>query len=202
MFIVYGWSNRFIESRDIYGSCIKCNSPSLILTGYQKTFNVFWIPVIPIGKSRYIFCSSCNTSFDPEDYTEGSPDKDIRFKTPWWSFTGLIIAAIFFGMGKLFEGATPYNEKIVIQNPHAGTYFIFENHDEIMNEIFYMIGKIEGINGDAYWLRFCGYSYSNLYQAKKLLQKAKERPADFFDENIIEVPKAEFKKIPIVSMTV
>ena len=52
--IVWGWSTKEIGTKETNGTCPSCSSPNLVVVGLQRVFDIFWIPIIPLGKSTCI----------------------------------------------------------------------------------------------------------------------------------------------------
>ena len=91
--IVWGWAAKKIGTHDVKGVCPSCKNATLVLVGWQRTFDVFWIPTIPLKKTSHVHCITCNASYSPEGFSER-----IHFKTPWWAFSGLILLGTLFSL--------------------------------------------------------------------------------------------------------
>lgn len=66
MFFIWGWNTRCIGENETNYSCSHCGYEEMTLVFMQKYFEVFFIPLIPLGKSEYLICSQCETQFKVE----------------------------------------------------------------------------------------------------------------------------------------
>ncbi len=195
--IIWGWSTKKIGSRKIEGSCMACQSNNLMLVGYIRVFDLFWIPVFPYKKFTYVECTACSATYSYEKYIALLPTQNVRFKTPWWSFSGLVIISallIWSHFHKLEE-----NKKFLAfqESPHAGVYFIYKSNNPELKKTPYIFAKIEEIKGDKLMIRFSQSAYNKERFASKEARYAKNEPQKFLEVELVEITKDDLKKFTI-----
>ncbi|TWP29533.1 zinc-ribbon domain-containing protein [Apibacter muscae] len=75
--------------------CPACKeNHSLAVIPQQGYFHIFWIPVFPISRDYIPVCNSCGSTFI---HKRPPIDRELKsqYKTPVWTFSGLIIIGIF-----------------------------------------------------------------------------------------------------------
>ncbi len=80
---------KFIDTSCQCPFCGKENS--LAVLPYQKSFHIYWIPIIPTSKEFFVVCKACDHDV-PDHYIGGiTPEIKKQAKTPFTSFIGLFI---------------------------------------------------------------------------------------------------------------
>lgn len=193
--IVWGWNTKEIGTKEIHDACKICNANRLRLVGLQRIFHICWIPIIPIGKSMYVSCSSCGSEYQSNAILQKAEQQGLSFKTPWWSFSGLviIIAFVLFGIHENSKNdETIQNFK---NHPQVGMYFTFKfPFDEELKKTPFSLGKIEEIKDNKIVIRFSNYAYSNEYKAAGAAKNSKKDSDKDLSETI-EFEPQDFQKI-------
>ncbi|WP_253308401.1 hypothetical protein [Rickettsia endosymbiont of Orchestes rusci] len=196
--IVWGWSTREIGTKKIDGACKICNANQLYLVGLQRTFNLFWIPVVPLNKITYVSCLSCGYEYHITADLRKIQRNDLNFKTPWWFFSGLIIIIVIILFSIFDSSKNAKNIQTFKNNPQAGKYFTFKiPHDEDFKSTPFTLGKIEEIKDNKILVRFANYAYSRDYKAKQAAKDSKNNADKELAPEIIEFNMQDFQKIDI-----
>lgn len=198
--IVYGTSTRKIGKSKVDAECHNCKSPDMFLVGLQRTFDLFWIPTIPLNKSTCIECNSCSSSYEVEAYINYIPSENTVFKTPLRFFAGLVIIAIIIVAANLGDKHADTEKQVFRDNPVAGTYFTYVTENDAYKDVPYSFAKIEKIQDDKIYIRFASYVYSKSSQASKNARKAIHDPEKFLFPVLEEMSADEFKALNIYTL--
>ena len=72
MYVIFGtYTKRHIIG--LYNvPCHACGSPMAVQQGVieKKAFNMFWIPLIPLGSKKRLVCSKCGNVLATNDFSE------------------------------------------------------------------------------------------------------------------------------------
>lgn len=90
--IIYGTKStkgKLIDTNCQFPFC--GNENSLAVLPYQKSFHIYWIPIIPTGRQFFVLCKTCGK--DTPDHYIGGITEEVKKKAgfPWTSFIGLFI---------------------------------------------------------------------------------------------------------------
>lgn len=198
--IIWGWSTKEICTKEKSGKCPSCGLATLVIVGFQRVFDLFWIPVIPLKKSTCVRCQSCKNEYIHELSADEIAIQNSGFKTPWWSFSGLIIIIVLLIFGSIASESKQNEHDEFKENPILGTYFTFRNIGEDYKKAPYVFGKIVSIEGDKIILRLSHYCYSKNRTALKEARAAKVKPDDLLDLDNFEMQKEDFKNLDIQSL--
>ena len=198
--IIWGWSTKEIGTKEASGGCSYCGSPSLVIVGFQRVFDLFWIPIIPLGKSSCVRCQSCEATYVYEPSADEAAIQNSGFKTPWWSFSGLIIIILMTIFGSISNASMQKKYDAFKDKPTLGTYFIFKSIDDDYKETTYRFGKIIRLEEDDVVLRLGKYVYSKSHGASNEAIAAKASSEDLLDLEIVAIQKEDFKTLDIYSL--
>ncbi|WP_428982469.1 zinc-ribbon domain-containing protein [Pedobacter punctiformis] len=92
-------SSTVLTEKLNYCTCAHCQQQDTIyITAISSYFHVFWIPVFPIGKKYYSYCTHCKQTLAqrqmPNEYRNSLTEIAQRAKTPIWHFIGLFLISI------------------------------------------------------------------------------------------------------------
>jgi hypothetical protein len=197
--IIWGWSTKEIGTKEASGNCASCSLPSLVIVGFQRVFDIFWIPVIPLGKSSCVSCQSCGATYVHEPSADETAIQNSGFKTPWWSFSGLIIIILMMIFGSISSASMQKEYNAFKDEPTSGAYFIFKSMDDDYKETPYRFGKIIGLEGDNVVLYLGEYAYSRSSGASKEVTKVK-KSQDLSNLEVVEITREDFKDLDITSI--
>jgi hypothetical protein len=166
------------------------------LVAFQKFFNIFFIPIIPLKKYYSLACSNCGTQFQAESFNIELDSTFNNVKTPWWGYSGLFVISILI-VGIFFLGRSAQEQKLAyLEAPHVNDLVVLKLKE--LEETPYTFAKIKKIEGDKITLIASKYAFSKLRQAQKESRKA-SADSDFSDD-ILEVSLEDFKKMDIESI--
>ena len=192
--LIWGWATKNISENVTNLDCSHCGDQGLILVAFQRFFDLFFIPTIPLDKTTVLICKNCSTEFkvDPEDVKEGNLPK---VKTPIWGFAGLIVIAVIIGFGVIAGRLDDNKLNDFIQNPRVNDSFVIKIMDEKKTPFGHL--NIEAIDGDKIIYRPSVYIYSKESTAKK----EAFGPADKKDmeDELYEMTMSEFHDLNIRS---
>lgn len=201
MLLILGRTNYKLQPKVIAANCRACNSKELHLTGYQNSFHAFFIPIIPLTKSQCLICPQCATPYsfnvvqqalrkDTTDHpfkahihhSPGSYDKELKLKTPWWTFSGTILVCVLAALCTLLPITDQRKEaakvKAFLQNPQAGTLFVIKvdpkDHEESPTTP-YLYVKVLSVGSNTVDLQFSKYLYERPPSLAKQSQSSLER---------------------------
>ncbi len=198
--IVWGFSTKEIGIKEAPGKCPSCGLQNLVIVGSQCVFDLFWIPIIPLKKSTYVRCQSCKTTYVHEPSADETAIQNSGFKTPWWSFSGLLIIIVLIILGYMSDTSTQKEHDTFKENPTIGTYFTFRNIGDDYKETPYVFGEIVSLEEDKIILRMSHYAYSKNNMASKGARAAKINPENLLDLDVFAMQKEDFKNLDIQSL--
>jgi len=196
---VWGWSTKEIGVKKILGNCPSCSLATLVIVGFQRVFDIFWIPVFPLGKSSCIRCQSCEKTYIYEPSADEMAIQNSSFKTPWWSFSGLFIIIVLMIFGRISNTSMQKEYDSFKENPTLGTYFIFKNIDDKYKETPYFFAKIVSIEEDKIILYLSQYAYPTNNRAAKGVSDSKITPKKLLYLDV-EMPKEFLHSLDIQSL--
>lgn len=94
--IIYGSRATQVASQNINTPCPGCAAQnSLSMHVFQHYAHIFWIPVFPFRKTGTSECSNCKQVLQKKEFSEELKEKYSQLKsiskTPFWTFTGVIL---------------------------------------------------------------------------------------------------------------
>jgi cell division protein FtsL len=97
--IVYGIQSSLRKTEVIAENCPNCNtSGSLQMNVFQRYVHIFWIPVVPIGKTGVSQCLHCRQILKLKEMPAlvrlGYDNLKTHTGVPIWTFAGLAIIAL------------------------------------------------------------------------------------------------------------
>lgn len=187
---IWGWSTKSIGNYLTDLQCSHCQHPNLAVVTFQKFFDIFFIPTIPLAKENFFVCPKCETQFQVNGYNINSIPK---IKTPWWGFSGLFVLIAVVIWGSILSAFEHSKEKINPDNLAINDIVVLKNSDE--SEFPYSLVKISQKNGEKLIFTNGKYAYSTSYQAE---EAAKKNKSYSFSKNTYEVSIEAFKKMDII----
>ncbi|QDH79616.1 zinc-ribbon domain-containing protein [Echinicola soli] len=126
--IIFGTGTSHLGAKRVSGTCSHCGTNhQMILHIYQRYFDVFWIPVFPVGKTGVCECQHCKYTLRkgemPETLRQEYQEAKAQFRTPFWSFAGLVIVAGLMIFAGIMGAQDSKQEAAFIQNPQKGDVY-------------------------------------------------------------------------------
>lgn len=95
-FVIFGFRDSKLKNKPLKGNtvCTKCSSTSSFdVKGTAGYFYLFWIPIIPLGKTIEFTCRKCGQHHFKETAPKSllSRYKEEPLKRPWWHYLFLVI---------------------------------------------------------------------------------------------------------------
>ncbi|WNJ19706.1 hypothetical protein [Pontibacter sp. G13] len=167
--IIYGENNPgigFVRSDNAI--CPNCDSEGTIR--YEiigKYFHIFWIPVVPSGKTGGAVCSQCDHVMHPDEMPKFIKAEFKEAKSsipiPWWQFLGLGSLAILILIGQL-------NNRFEFS--HAEEYLAHPKIDDVytirLAEQEYTSYRIDMIYADSVFMQPNDYSVEKEYEIQEI----------------------------------
>ena len=167
--IIWGWSTKNIGVIPFAGECKTCHHHGLQLAAFQSMFDLFWIPTFPLKKTYCVLCDQCGTQYNPEifaNYQEIMQSAGTKFKSPWWSFSGLGLIALF-ALWIAYLGYTDIKIKDDFKrDPHIGDLIIFKPA-EADSVTPYTFAKVVNVEDNKVIVYFSTYAYSSRSLARR-----------------------------------
>lgn len=186
---IWGWSTKSIGNYLTNLPCSHCQYPNLALGAFQKFFDVFFIPTIPLGKEHFFICPKCETQFKVNENDLNSLPK---VKTPWWGFSGMLIIGALIILGSTLKAFETPKEKINPENIAVNDIAIIKNNDD-PDYPYSLIKVTEKMEGKLIFTPG-KYAYPTSYQAEKATWKTRQNS---FSEDSYETSIEDFKKLDI-----
>lgn len=161
--IIYGTGSKLLKEAAAENIvCTNCEHKTSSISIYQKYFDIFWIPVFPIGKAAFFECENCHNvteekAMQPE---EKALVKNLKssLKTPLYTFTGLGIVLLIVG-ALAMSGMNDNNRKEGYYNePQTGDVYsvLYPEDTSEYKHVFY---KITQMGEDSIYFLASYYSY-------------------------------------------
>lgn len=196
--IVWGSSTLNIKAKNLGAACKVCETSSVSLSAIQRVFTVYWIPIIPLNKVTQVICQSCGTAYPIDVYAEYLGSRETKFKTPWHSFSGLIIIMLLFIVGYISVFNSHNKIQAFKDSPEVGAYFIFRYDEEEYKSTPYVFAKIEKVTEKNIKIHYSKHAYPKqkmAYEEAKLAKSSGETKA--LNHNIEELSKDDFNRMII-----
>lgn len=102
--VIWGIRKAFVKSSiPLKPICSNCNEASLCIKIYSRHIHVFWIPILPIGKTGFVECMNCGKQFKPrslnENHFRAFTEQKRLATVPIWQFSGALIFMMLFAIG-------------------------------------------------------------------------------------------------------
>lgn len=190
--IIYGWSAKNIRQAPLdHYDCPLCGHKQADLVVFVRYVHLFWIPVLPFGKSVVIICRQCRHETDEKSIaqTTGVEAKQLKASVPTpkylFSGLGLIGLAISFIIYTGIESSRQLDAYIA--TPQVGDVYAIKSEEE-ESEFKYYFVKVRSIQGDSLWVSGSAYSYNQVV--------SRLEPGDGFYKNVsYSVHKASLLEI-------
>lgn len=184
--IIRGRRKTQIASENISNTCSYCGkNNSLQITVFQEYFHFFWIPFFPTKKTSVTKCSHCQNVVQQGKFLKDGSSNYLtsNSKVPIWTFSGLILIAVFVFVG-ITEGQKREQREIAyITNPKKGDVY------EIKVKIhFYTLYKVDAVKSDTVYV---------LTHKEKVIKRRKLsdlKDTDFTQERL-SIPKSDLKNM-------
>jgi len=190
--LIWGWGSKSIGSVPTDIQCSHCGYPSLTLTAFQRFFDFFYIPTLPLKKEYILFCSNCGTQFLAENFNIET-DNIHKIKTPWWGFSGLAIISILAVLVMYFANSEHQKNEEYLKAPLVNDIIVFKEKEHLN----YVFIKITAVNNDNVTVLPSKYEYSSLSQANKVARSPLD--GDFIDKEF-ELSLSELKELDVQSV--
>jgi hypothetical protein len=102
MLFFFGTGTSLINSFELAGvSCVNCGTRnSVVITVYSRYLHLFWLPVLPLGKSSVSKCRHCQQVFEakqmPPAYREPALEAQQQARIPVTNYLALAVVGVLF----------------------------------------------------------------------------------------------------------
>lgn len=189
--IIFGTGTKKLSSETVMDKCPNCDNQFCIdIIIYQKWFHVFWIPIVPNGKTGASQCSKCNQVLVPNQMPANiktTYDHLLKqAKAPIWTYTGLALIAGFIFLIVISTMMTNARNKKLVLAPQKGDIFEVQTKDN-----FYTLYKVMYVEGDSVFIQM------NNYETNKSsgLNDLKRKGEDSYSPVIFSFSKKELKEM-------
>jgi hypothetical protein len=144
--IIYGTNSSNIATQKVLTKCPGCEiANSLDMAVFQKYAHIFWIPLIPIGKTAATVCSNCKQVLQEKEFpatiAESYEGLKAQTKIPLWTFSGLAIIIALVSWGVISDKQNDKKNAEIILAPQQGD--IYEIKTSSQNYTLYKVGQVE-----------------------------------------------------------
>lgn len=144
-------------------ACAYCHTPdSLRCVVVSRYLHVFWIPILPVGKSSATVCTHCkqvlSTGQMPPSYRRPVLAMEQQARVPLWCWSGLLLVGAVAGLSfliHLFSPAPPRPAaagptEATGEPPAVGTRYRFKLSD---NDRCYGLTEVTAVTADTVYYR-------------------------------------------------
>lgn len=172
--IIYGYRASHLLTEPVTGSCPACATPDRLRTSiFGRYAHVYWVPLLPIGKTGASECGHCHFVILPKEMEaslkESFRELKQRSRAPWWHFAGLLLVLVGLGWGLVANSNDARANRSFITMPHKGdVYHVRTNNGH------YSLWKVQDVTGNAVKLLANNYEIDNQTKVNEL-----DRPENF-----------------------
>ena len=186
--IIYGRKGKILAKEAVTDKCPNCQTQNSIdMYIVQNYAHVFWIPLLPIGKTGVSQCSQCKGVLKlremPLYLMKTYETVKTKTKTPIWMFLGLAIIAVFIIVNLIDSRKKDQNNSTFITAPKAGDIFEIKTKD---NQ--YTLFKTVWVVGDSVYVNI------NKYTSDKSSGLAAMKNKEY-SESVYALSKKELKEM-------
>jgi hypothetical protein len=186
--IIYGRKGKILAKEPVTDKCPNCQTQNSIdMYIVQDYAHVFWIPLIPIGKTGVSQCGQCKGVLKlremPLYLMKTYETVKVKTKTPIWMFLGLAIIAVFIIINVIDSRKKDQNNTTFITAPKAGDIFEIKTKD---NQ--YTLFKTVWVVGDSVYVNI------NKYTSDKSSGLAAMKNKEY-SESVYALSKKELKEM-------
>jgi hypothetical protein len=189
--IIWGWSTKSIGAYATDIQCTHCQQSDLTLAAFQKFFNLFFIPTIPLSKEHSFVCTQCGTQFKPEGYNLNKKSLP-KVKTPVWGFSGLIVILVLAVGVSILSAFEKPREHILPENLAVNDIAVIKHEQD--DKYPYSLIKISKIDNGKLIFVPSKYAYASEYKAERAARRNRD---DNFSSESYEVTTDDLKKFNI-----
>jgi hypothetical protein len=186
--IIYGRKGKILAKEPVTDKCPNCQTQNSIdMYIVQNYAHVFWIPLVPIGKTGVSQCGQCKGVLKlremPLYLMKTYETVKVKTKTPIWMFLGLAIIAVFIIVNVINSRKKDQNNTTFITAPKAGDIFEIKTKD---NQ--YTLFKTVWVVGDSVYVNI------NKYTSDKSSGLAAMKNKEY-SESVYALSKKELKEM-------
>lgn len=144
-------------------TCSNCNfSDSLVFFYFTKYIHFFWIPTFSLGIEGYSECSNCKNVLLQKDMQEDLKEVFLFYmkenKSPLWSYSGLLILALFFSVAIfVLPGYNHRKNLSLIYESEVGDIYRYEVEEKVFSCM-----RVDSISSDSLY-----FTHNDLEIGKK-----------------------------------
>lgn len=162
--VIYGWSSKKLKQAPFSGkSCSNCQNENTLIIVSSSYAHIFWIPLFPFKKTLSIVCSNCKHEEKAKDASDEVKDISKKLKasvkTPWYLFSGSILAALIIGFFIIQGVVEQKKHETYLENPEVNDIYILYNADE-ETEFKYHLWKVVDVKGDSVNMSSASFQYT------------------------------------------
>ena len=172
--LIYGSRASHLRTEPVAGTCPACGAPdSLRMSVFGRYAHVYWLPLLPLGKTGASECGHCRFVVRPKEMEpvlrKSFGELKQRSRAPWWHFLGLMLALVGLAWGLIAQQQQAHANQSFISLPHKGDLY----HVRTSNG-HYSLWKVQDVAGNAVKLLANNYETDNRTKVQEL-----NRPENF-----------------------
>ena len=187
--VIYGSKAKQLAKETVVEGCPNCGTANSVdLYVFQKYAHLFWIPVIPTGKTGASKCTHCKQVLKVKEMT---PSMHLQYdnlkaqtKTPIWTFAGVAVIAVLIIIGVVNDQRKDARNAVLVVAPKSGDVFKVKT-----KERQYTLYKVAQMEGDSALIRINHYETSK----KAGLDEIKAKGDSAYSEEVYSFSKGELK---------
>jgi len=160
--IIFGMGSSHLGAKRTTGTCSHCGTKDQrVMHIYQRYFDIFWIPIFPVGKTGVSECQHCKYTLRKGEMP-GPLQREYKaikaqFRTPFWSFSGLAIIFGFIVFAVIAGKQEKKQETAFIQKPQKGDVYEVK-----LTSGQYTVSKVVDVQQDTAFLQWHAYETSQV----------------------------------------
>jgi hypothetical protein len=189
--IIYGVRNKQLAGEVIADKCENCGNNNCIdMHVFQRYAHIFWIPLLPLGKTGVSQCDNCKQVLKSSKMTANLKiayqNVAAQTKTPIWTFTGIAIIAVFIVFGINSDNKKQEKIKQYIAVPQKGDVLSIKT-----KEHNYTIYRIDAVKNDSIFIQPSNYEANKISGLKELKNKGEAG----YSEDVFGMSKTELQQL-------
>ena len=172
--IIYGTGKKKLLSETVMEKCQNCGNQFCVdVIIYQKWFHVFWVPILPNGKTGVSQCSKCKQVLAPNQMSSSiKMTYDHLLKqamAPIWTYSGITLIVVLIAFFTITDFMNDAKNKKLVLAPQKGDIFKVKTADNL-----YTLYKVEKVEGDSVFILINNYETNKSTGLNDLKRKGED----------------------------
>jgi hypothetical protein len=193
---------KSLATTELSTPCTSCGNSLVVAHILQRYHALFGIPLYPLRKVTVTECTHCKQKLSEEElpvaYHIEIYNKLPAVRTPWYMFTGLVLAVLFLGGIFYIQYGERQDTARYISDPQVNDFYVVDAHQMLgLRESKYKYGvlRINSVNADSLGFWAGVYQYQSDNGAIDAIQDGEVKADDYFVRVEIPIEKTEIQEM-------